>query len=316
MALATVAMRRVEGLDRRSEVDRARTRNACRMRASSRRYAAVAAPFGRDLARCFAAIERALGECRERGAELVAFPECALGGPPGHDGDGGSPMPPALDPDGPELRRLAALAGDTVVCAGFTERTRSGSFSTTACVHGGRVLGLHRKVHIPPSELRAYCAGERFGAIDTPAGRIGLLTCYDKVFPEAARTLALDGAEVLVALSAWPVCRDRPAERIGDDVQSHHFDLLDQARAVENQVVVVSANLSGRFGSLRYLGQAKVVDPDGRILDRTEPGVAAVATAELGAEQLAPLTTGAISHLRDRRPPAYGPLLSSGLATV
>jgi predicted amidohydrolase len=311
-----VAIRRAEDLDRRYEADPACKEDASRVQPRSRRYAAVAAPFGRDLARCFDTIELMLGESRERGAELVAFPECALGGPPGDDGDGGAPMPPALAPDGPELRRLAELAGDTVVCAGFTERTPSGCFSTTACVHGGRVLGLHRKVHIPPSELRAYCAGERFGAIDTPAGRIGLLTCYDKVFPEAARALALDGAEILVALSAWPACRHRPAARLGDDVQSHHFDLLDQARAVENQVVVVSSNLSGRFGLLRYLGQAKVVDADGRILDRTGPGLAAVAAAELGAEQLAPLTTRAISHLRDRRPPAYGPLLSSGLATV
>jgi predicted amidohydrolase len=107
-----------------------------------------------------------------------------------------------------------------------------------------------------------------------------------------------------------------PAERLSDDVQSHHFDLHDLARAVENQVVMVSANLSGRYGSLRYLGQAKVVDPDGRILDRPERGVGALATAEIGAEQLASPTVRAISHLRDRRPPAYGPLRSYGVATA
>lgn len=286
------------------------------MESERRSYAAIAAPFGRDLEQAFDSIARSLSEAAEVGAGLVVFPECALGGPPGLDEGGCDPIPPALRAEGPEIRRLADLAGSMTVCAGFTEWTRAGRFSTTACVHDGELLGLHRKVHIPPSELRVYCAGERFRAFETPLGRIGMLNCYDKVFPEAARALALDGAETIVAMSAWPACREKPAEQLRDDTQSLHFDLLDQARAVENQVVWVSSNLSGPFGDLRFLGQAKVIDPDGRILARTEPGEPGIAAAELGAEALLPLTRRAISHLRDRRPLAYGSLPSYGVATA
>jgi N-carbamoylputrescine amidase len=287
------------------------------MTREGRRFAAVAGPFGRDLGRAFESIEATLAAARGDGAGVVVFPECALGGPPDPSGGGEQdPVPPALAADGPEIARLARLAGELVVCAGFTERTRAGLYSTTACLHAGRVLGLHRKVHIPPSELRTYCAGDRFAAFDTPLGRVGMLNCYDKVFPEAARALALDGAETIVAMSAWPACRERPCARLEDDTQSLHFDLLDQARAVENQVVWISANLSGRFGRLRFLGQAKVIDPDGRILARTRPGEPGIAAATVGAEALAPLARRAISHLRDRRPTAYGVPPSYGVAVA
>lgn len=281
-----------------------------------RGFAAVAAPFGRDLNGCLSAIEIAVRDARDQGAEIVAFPECALGGPPGINLAGDDATPPAITIDGPEIERLAEIAGETVVCAGFTERTRAGLFSTTACVHGGELLGAHRKVHIPPAELRVYCAGERFSAFETPIGRIGMLNCYDKVFPEAARALALDGAETIVSMSAWPACRERPAERLDEDTQSLHFDLMDQARAVENQVVWLSANLSGTYGPLRFLGQAKVVDPDGRVRARTQPGIPGVAAAAIGDAELVPRTRRAISHLRDRRPLAYGPLPSYGVATA
>jgi predicted amidohydrolase len=159
-------------------------------------------------------------------------------------------------------------------------------------------------VHLPPAERFAYTAGDGFAAFDTPVGRLGMLLCYDKLFPEAARALALDGAEVLCSLSAWPADRLRPARRIRDDVQTRHFDLCDQARAVENQVFVVSANQTGRWGPLRFLGAAKVVDPDGAVLARTGAREG-LAVAEVDPRAVAEARVG-IDHLADRRPDAYG----------
>ncbi len=282
----------------------------------SRAYAAIADSFGRDVGACIAKVGSTLVTARAAGAQLVVYPECALGGPPGSSCDGGGATPPGVSLDGPEVAALVELAGETVVCLGVSERTATGLYSTAVCLSGAGIHGVHRKVHIPQSELRVDCAGESFAAFNTPLGRIGMLNCYDKVFPEAARALALDGAEAIVSMSAWPVCRERPAERIGDDIQSLHFDLLDQARAVENQVVWVSSNLSGTRGSLRYVGQAKVIDPDGRVLARTEPGEPGLALARIEDSELASTTRRAISHLRDRRPRAYGPLPSYGFATA
>ncbi len=233
--------------------------------------ATVAAPFERDLEACFERVERHVRAARARGAELVAFPECTLGGYTLEPRPGEVRLPeppPALRLDGPEVARLAQLAGPTVLCLGVTEEAPGGPYSTGVCVSGDGVLGIQRKVHVPPAEALCYRPGEGFAAFDTPFGRIGMLLCYDKLFPEAARALALDGAETIVAPAAWPVCRKGAARFVVRDVQTRQFNLVDRTRAVENQVVWVTANQTGSFGGLRFLGQAKVVDPRGRVLAR------------------------------------------------
>jgi predicted amidohydrolase len=269
--------------------------------------AAVAAGFGRDLDATLARIEVLLDGARARGAGLVVLPECALGGylrEPDADGHG-LDLPPALAPDGPEIARLARLAGDLVVCAGYTEASQAGLHSSAVCVSGDGVLGHQRKVHLPPAERFAYTPGDGYAAFDTPAGRIGMLICYDKLFPEAARALALDGADIVCSLAAWPVDRLTPARGVRDDRQTRHFDLTDAARAVENQVVWASSNQVGRWGTLRFLGGAKVVDPDGVTLAATgaREGIAAAA---IDAREAVRLSRLGIDHLGDRRPEAYG----------
>jgi N-carbamoylputrescine amidase len=270
--------------------------------------AVAASPFGRDLDDCLARIGRLLAAAREAGAELVVLPESALGG---YIKEGGAApdLPPALEPDGPEIAALIELAGDTVVCAGYTERDGGERYSSAVCVTGEGVLGRQRKVHLPPAERFAFRAGERFAAFDTPVGRLGMLVCYDKLFPEAVRALALDGAEIACCLAAWPVDRHAPAPRIRDDRQTRHFAVVDQARAVENQIFVASANQTGAWGPLRFLGGAQVVDPDGAVLAScgARPGIA-VAAADLGQLRR---TREIIDHLADRRPDAYDPLASS-----
>jgi predicted amidohydrolase len=276
--------------------------------------AAVAAPFGRDLEADFALIGQLIGEAREAGARLLALPEACLGGylshlggpdrPGGPDGPGDGP--PALDPGGPEIRRLAALAGDLVVCAGYCEADGPRRYNSAVCVSGDGVLGRHRKVHQPLREDASYTAGDRFAAFDTPAGRLGLMICYDKAFPEAARTLALDGAQIVVCLSAWPAARTNPAPDLAQDRWTRRFDLFDRARALENQVVWVSANQAGTFGSLRFVASAKVVDPGGDVLAST--GTAAgMAVADLDVPAALDGARRAMAHLRDRRPDAYTP---------
>ena len=269
--------------------------------------AAVAAPFGRDLERTFMRIEGTLAVAREQGARLVVFPESALGGYLREPlpGERGPDLPPAFAPDGPEIDRLVALAGDTVVCAGYTEAGAGGVHSSAVCVSGDGVLGHQRKVHLPPSERFAYTPGDGFAAFDTPFGRLGMLLCYDKLFPEAARALALDGAETIACLASWPLDRHRPAGRAEEDRQTRHFDLMAAARAVENQVAWVSSNQTGVWGPVRFLGRAQVVDPDGVV--RAHTGVrGGLAVARLDARAASSALRARINHLADRRPHAYG----------
>ena len=232
-------------------------------------FAAVAAPFGPRMGADLSRIASIVESARAQGATLVVLPETALGGYLRADGTPARP----LDLESAEIHRLCEIAGDTVICSGFTEDAAvvgERPYSSAVCVSGDGVLGHQRKVHLPPSELGLFTAGESFSSFDTPVGRMGMLVCYDKVFPEAARTLTLDGAEVIASLSAWAMDRHTPARRLSGDRQTRHFNLLDEARALENQVVWVSSNLTGRIGPLRFLGQAKVVDPrrDGARQDR------------------------------------------------
>ena len=267
------------------------------------RLAAAAAAFGRDLEFDLQRIATLIGHAHRDRVELLVLPDAALGGylP---SWEPVSELPPALTPDDPVFAQLAELAGDMVVCIGYRERSGDRSFHTAVCLHGGGVLGTHRKVHQPPGEAGVYSPGSGFAAFDTPVGRLGMLIDYDKTFPESARALALDGAEIIACLSAWPTSITNRTPRMADDRQSRLFDLYDRARAAENQVVLVSANQTGSFGGLRFLGQAKVVDPAGDILARTW-GKAGIAAADVDVVAELKAARRVQHHLAERQPDTY-----------
>ena len=266
---------------------------------------AVAAKFGRDLDFDLQRIATLIEHARQSRVALLVLPDAALGGylsdlrQPDPDA-----LPPALELDDTHIRKVAALADEMVVCFGFCEADGSQRYNSAVCVHGGEILGSHRKVHQPAGESIAYAAGERFSAFDTPFGRIGLLIDYDKTFPESARTLALDGAEVLACLSAWPASLTNRAPRMAQDRQARLFDLYDQSRAAENQVVLVSSNQTGVLGALRFLGQAKVVGPGGEILARSW-SKAGIATARLDVAAEIAKARRILRHLDERKPGVY-----------
>ncbi|PPF56321.1 carbon-nitrogen hydrolase family protein [Clavibacter michiganensis] len=275
--------------------------------------AAVSANFTRDLDQNYALIASLIAEARENGVELIAFPEAAIGGYLSSLGNHGDTLrtttrslPPAIRLDGPEIRRVQEIAGDMVVCIGFCELDDDGEtrYNAAACLDGSRVYGSYRKVHQPLGEAMSYSAGDVYEAFDTPVGRVGLQICYDKAFPEAARSLAMDGAEIIVSMSAWPVARTATAEDLQQDRWTYRFNLFDSARALDNQVFWIASNQAGSFGSLRYVGNAKVVDPGGNVLATTLLD-AGLAIAEIDVEGTFRAMRGGMFHLRDRRPDAY-----------
>jgi nitrilase len=273
------------------------------------KLAAVAAHFGRDINRALAKIAGIIEDARDADVSLLVLPDATLGG---YLADMAHPdpasMPPSVSIDGPELRRIAELAGDMVVCLGFTEEEwRDGSlvrYNTAVALTGTGILGTHRKVHQPLGESLVFSPGDTFQAFDTPIGRMGLLIDYDKTFPEAARSLALDGAVIIACLSAWPASVTDRAERLQQDRQSRLFDLYDCARAAENQVILVSSNQTGVTGGLRFLGQAKVVGPGGDVLSRTWSR-GALAIAAIDVEHEITRARRVLHHLEERVLPSY-----------
>ena len=275
-------------------------------------YAAVAAPFGRDVEQNLAQIAALVDDARARGVTLLALPEACLGGylsvlGSGRDGshdERPESLPPAMDLEGAELARIAAIAREMTLVVGLCESDGAARYNTAVAVGGDGVLGFHRKVHQPLGENLYYDAGDSFAAIDTPAGRLGLLICYDKAFPESARALALDGAAVVACISAWPASRTATAASLDDDRWTHRFNLFDAARALENQVVWVASNQSGTFGRLRFVANAKVVGPGGEVL-ATTGSAAGMAVAHLDPDAALETARRAMFHLGDRRPAAY-----------
>ncbi|WP_299055423.1 carbon-nitrogen hydrolase family protein [uncultured Nocardioides sp.] len=274
--------------------------------------AAVADSFGRDVEQNLAQIETYVQAARGQGVSLLAFPEACLGGylsvlGSGRDGthaEAPDDLPPAMDLDGPELRRVGELAGDMTVVVGLCEADGTERYNSAAAVTGDGVLGVYRKVHQPLGESLYYGAGEQILAFESPVGRMGLLVCYDKAFPEAARALALDDARVVACISAWPASRTAGAGDVAQDRWTHRFNIFDQARALENQVVWLAANQTGTFGSLRFVGNAKVVGPGGDVLDTTgtAPGMA---LASLDLDDVLGTARRSMFHLGDRRPELY-----------
>ena len=280
------------------------------------RVAAVAANFSRDLEQNYATIEHFVAEATRASVDFLVFPEAAIGGYLSSLGNHGDTiknttrsLPPAITLDGPEIRRVQAIAGDMVIAIGFCELADDGEtrYNAAALLDGAQIYGSYRKVHQPLGENMSYSSGTHYGVFDTPVGRVGLQICYDKAFPEAARLMALDGAEIIASLSAWPAARTATADNLQEDRWTYRFNLFDAARALDNQVFWIASNQSGTFGSLRYVANAKIVDPGGNVLATTLLSEG-MAVADIDIAETFTTMRGGMFHLRDRRPDVYGPL--------
>src|SRR5215207_414424 len=135
-------------------------------------------------------------------AGLVVLPELFLSGYQLADLE-----PLAIDVDGPEIGELrdAACSASTGVLMGFAERVASGVANSAICIDAaGEVSGVYRKTHLFGEERAAYVAGDSLAPIGMGSRTLGVMICFDIEFPEVARALAGQDADVLVTISANP----------------------------------------------------------------------------------------------------------------
>jgi predicted amidohydrolase len=188
-------------------------------------------------------------------------------------------------------------------------------FNTTCLIGPEGLLTRYRKVHpwIPwevhasPHDLPGY-REELFPVADTEIGKLGAATCYDWLFPEAIRQLALQGAEVLIRVSAY-------MDPWGATPPMDWWTLVNRCRALENMAYVVAANQGAsaeHYPPFTWPGGSMVVDYDGRILAQADPGpgekivVAPIDLASLRAERERRVGHHMLAHLRMEAYPAYG----------
>ena len=222
---------------------------------------------------------------------------------------------------GPSTERLGSLAAELgiVIVASLFERRAAGLYHNTAVVldADGRLAGRYRKMHIPDDpgfyEKFYFTPGDLgFTPIDTAVGRLGVLVCWDQWYPEAARLMALAGAELLLYPTAIGWNPDDTADEQAR--QREAWITIQRAHAVANGVPVLACNRvgheadpSGHTPGIRFWGSSFIAGPQGEILAQagTEAPEILSATIDLAHGE----TVRRIwPFLRDRRIEAYGDL--------
>ncbi len=191
-------------------------------------------------------------------------------------------------PDGPTCRTLREIAENLggVVVGSILEESTGVVYNTAVAIGPRGLVGRHRKVHLPDDEVGWFQPGEDMGVITLGAVRVGILICFECWVPEAARSLALQGAQIIAQPSN--VVRETALQVIA-------------VRAMENGVFWVSGDRTGTESvsgvAYRFLGESRVLDPEGRVLAASH-GRDELLMAEIDPDVAHPVQIAASSHLR------------------
>lgn len=238
-----------------------------------------------------AVVRRFLLSLDGRGCDLLVLPEmwsCGFHYPTLRDA---ALRSPGL------LEELMKIARETrTVLVGSLPELQDDLVYNTAHVidSTGRPAGRYRKMHLftHTGEHLHFAGGREPLVCDTSVGRIGIMVCYDLRFPELARRLALDGAQILCVPALWPLAREE------------HWSLLLRARAVENQLFVLGCNGTGEAGKVRFAGHSAIVSPWGKVLAGSGDEEAFI-QADLDPEEMSDFRSR-IRCFEDRLPDVYG----------
>lgn len=246
-----------------------------------------------------------LRETAAAGAALTVFPECAV---PGYcfgsleeAREFAEPLP---GPSTEAFTRACAELG--VYCIfGLLEADGPRVFNAAALVGPQGLIGAYRKVHLPYLGVDMHTTpGDRPFAVHQAGGvRIGMNICYDAAFPEAARTLAILGADVIVLPTNWPP----GAECTACSVIS--------ARALENAVYYIAVNRVGEERGFRFIGMSRICDTNGETLAVSQTTDEEILYADIDQARarrkhiIRVPGKHEIDRLADRRPEMYGELV-------
>ena len=196
--------------------------------------------------------------CESQGVDILCCPEGVLGGLADY-----AAQPAAIAVHCGELNDiLAPLASDTVTTiVGFTETDRCGRLYNSAAVyHRGSVAGIYRKLH-PAINKSVYSAGDAMPVFTVAGLTFGVIICRDSNFSEPAIVMASRGATALFV----PTNNGLPFGRSSPDIIAD-ARRADIARATENRMSVIRADVAGRADELLSYGSSAIVNFDGRVL--------------------------------------------------
>jgi predicted amidohydrolase len=204
-------------------------------------------------------IKESVAKAKKQGARLVIFPELALTGYVVRD----QIYELAETVPGPATKTVETIAkkNNAYVIFGMpelSEKAHATLYNTAVFVSPKGFIGKYRKMYLPThsvfEEKRYFRPGYQTAVFNTELGKIGLIICYDIFFPEVTRLTRLNGAQLIVCISASPA------------VRRAFFEVLTLARAIENTAFLAYVNLAGIEDGLQFWGGSRLVGPNGKIL--------------------------------------------------
>ena len=261
-------------------------------------------------------------KAKRKGAEFVLFPELNITGHAGHSAmvEEAEPVP-----DGPSVHALCELARELeiYVCAGIAEDERGIHYNTQFIVGPEGYVGKQRKVHLSRDEYFFFRHGTQLPVLDLPFARVGIIICYDNGFPEIARCLAVDGAELLCGPHAarsgtWTFSRkDLTKRRQTVGARKANWRTVHSCRANDNGCYVALCNTAGRSAvglkgvEANHAGGCMVLDPNGCVVaeSRSRDVRDEMVVVDLKGEAVAARRRQACFNLLTRRPEVFGALV-------
>ncbi|MFZ3451973.1 carbon-nitrogen hydrolase family protein [Arthrobacter sp. 7Tela_A1] len=210
---------------------------------------------GGDVQENLAAMRSLAEKAKAEGSELIVFPEESMFSIGKVEGALTSAVDAGWSRFVQQLSLIAADLGIAVVAGGYESSGEERPYNTLVAIdYDGRIAGTYRKLHLYDAfsyqESTRIKAGDRgIQVVEIGGLRVGLMTCYDLRFPELARALAVQGADLLAVPAAW----------FKGEHKVDHWETLLKARAIENTVWVAAAGTS----SSHTIGHSAVLDPLG-----------------------------------------------------
>ncbi len=240
----------------------------------------------------------------QSGTQLTVFPECFVTGYCFDSLEESLPFAETIP--GPTTDRVARLCAElkSFVVYGMLEKSGADVFNTAVLIGPDGLIGSYRKIHLPYLGIDRFTTpGDRpFEVFDAGGVRIGMLICYDGGFPEAARVLAIKGADIILLPTNWPPGGDYMAR----------FSI--NCRAMENGVYFAAVNRIGTERGFQFIGKSRICSPVGASLSSIDDDTAGVvrATIDVQAARTKRLVRvpgkHVIDRMADRRPEMYGPI--------
>lgn len=192
-----------------------------------------------------------------------------------------------------ELEHISLEEG-IIIVVGFDEAVNGQKFNSAYLFEDGN-YNVYNKVHLVFDEVDNYTAGNSFPVFSTKIGKIGMMICYDAIFPESARCLRLNGAEMICLLAQWT------------EAENDYWDIITKVRAKENWVYLLASD-----DMQEGCGKSCIIGPDGMVQRVKKDNQASYTlTSVLDGEKLEKLNKSdpTVNWTKLRQPTVYEPII-------